>query len=78
GERLVLPGDIIIADDDGAVVLPRQLAEAVLADAREHAEWEAFARERLAAGGDLRIYYPLTEAARTEYEAWRQGRRQEG
>lgn len=78
GERLVLPGDIIIADDDGAVVVPRQLAEAVLADAREHAEWEAFARERLAAGGDLRVYYPLTEAARTEYEAWRQGCRQQG
>ncbi|MCS7050555.1 MAG: ribonuclease activity regulator RraA, partial [Thermomicrobium sp.] len=71
GERFVLPGDIVIADDDGVVVLPRQLAEAVLADAREHAEWEAFARERLAAGGDLRVYYPLTEAAKAEYEAWR-------
>ena len=28
----------------------------------------------LAAGGDLRKYYPLTEEARIEYEAWRQKR----
>ncbi len=74
GDRLVFPGDIIIADDDGAVVVPRKLAEAVLADAREHAEWEEFARERLAAGGDLRKYYPLSEEAHREYDEWRQRR----
>jgi regulator of RNase E activity RraA len=74
GERLIFPGDIIIADDDGAVVVPRKLADAVLADAHEHAEWEEFARERLAAGGDLRKYYPLSEEARREYEQWREHR----
>jgi regulator of RNase E activity RraA len=74
GERLIFPGDIIIADDDGAVVVPRQLAEAVLQDAREHAEWEEFSRERLAQGGDLRKYYPLTEEAQAEYTEWRRAR----
>jgi regulator of RNase E activity RraA len=72
GDTLVMPGDIIVADDDGAVVVPAKLAPELVRRASEHAEWEDFARLRLAAGGDLRKYYPLTEAARAEYEAWRQ------
>ncbi len=74
GDRLVMPGDIIIADDDGAVVIPAALAPKVLAEATAHAEWEEFSREMLAAGGDLRKYYPLSEEARLEYEAWRRKR----
>ena len=74
GDALVLPGDIIVADDDGAVVVPAAKAAAVLADAGEHAEWEDFSRLRLAQGGDLRTYYPLSDAGRREYEAWRRAR----
>ncbi len=68
---LVMPGDIIIADDDGVVVVPITLAPALLETASEHAEWEDFSRMRLAQGGDLRKYYPLSEEARGEYETWR-------
>jgi regulator of RNase E activity RraA len=68
---LVMPGDIIVADDDGAVVVPIKLAPQLLRVASEHAEWEEFSRMRLAEGGDLRKYYPLSEEARAEYEAWR-------
>ena len=68
---LVLPGDIIVADDDGVVVVPISLAQELLHNASEHAEWEDFARLRLAEGGDLRKYYPLREDAQAEYEAWR-------
>ena len=71
GGVTVLPGDLIIADDDGAVVVPVQLAAELAEHAAEHVEWEEFSRERLAAGGDLRKYYPLTDAARPEYEEWR-------
>ena len=70
---LVMPGDIIIADDDGVVVVPITLASELLAKASEHADWEEFSRMRLAQGGDLRKYYPLSEEARPEYEAWRNG-----
>ncbi len=70
-DTLVMPGDIIVADDDGAVVVPAQLAPELLRKAGDHAEWEEFSRLRLAAGGDLRKYYPLSDEARGEYEAWR-------
>lgn len=71
GGVLVMPGDVIIADDDGAVVVPIQLAPDVAKKASEHVEWEEFSRLRLSEGGDLRKYYPLTDAARAEYEAWK-------
>ncbi|HTU53084.1 MAG TPA: ribonuclease activity regulator RraA [Acetobacteraceae bacterium] len=68
---LVMPGDIIVADDDGAVVVPSSLAAQVIERAGSHHEWEDFSRLRLSEGGDLRRYYPLSDAARPEYEAWR-------
>ncbi|MBO0660973.1 ribonuclease activity regulator RraA [Jiella sp. MQZ9-1] len=71
GGTLVMPGDIIVADDDGAVVVPVSLAEATLERASQHAEWEDFSRLRLSEGGDLRKYYPLSQEVRPEYEAWR-------
>lgn len=72
GGVTVMPGDIVIADDDGAVVVPIQLAPQVAQKATEHVEWEEFSRLRLSQGGDLRTYYPLSDAARPEYEAWRE------
>ena len=74
GGTVVMPGDIVVADDDGAVVVPIKLAPRLLEIASRHAEWEEFSRMRLAEGGDLRRYYPLSEAARPEYEAWRASR----
>lgn len=75
GGALVMPGDLIVADADGAVVVPQGLAEQVIEQSQRHEEWEAFSRERLAAGGVLSRYYPLDESARAEYEQWRRGAR---
>ncbi len=71
GGVLVMPGDIIVADDDGAVVVPIGLAEEVAEHALEKAEWEGFSRMKLQQGGELRDYYPLSEKSRREYEHWR-------
>ncbi|MBM4419169.1 MAG: ribonuclease activity regulator RraA [Chloroflexi bacterium] len=71
GGVTVVPGDIIVADDDGAVVVPIALAPQLAKKAGEHSEWEEFSRLKLLEGGDLRRYYPLSDEARGEYEAWR-------
>jgi hypothetical protein len=47
------------------------MAAKLIEGASKHAEWEEFARYRLSQGGDLRKYYPLTEAVQDEYIAWR-------
>ena len=67
---LVMPGDIIVADDDGAVVVPVKMAPALLEKVSTHHDWEEFSRLRLSEGGDLKRYYPLSDAARPEYEEW--------
>ena len=71
GGVTVMPGDIVVADDDGAVCVPVALAERVIEQASIHHEWEAFSREMLMQGAPLQRYYPLHADARGEYEAWR-------
>jgi regulator of RNase E activity RraA len=51
---LVTPGDLILADDDGALVVPRALAEPVLLRAEELTATEARIRAELAGGMTLR------------------------
>jgi regulator of RNase E activity RraA len=68
---LILPGDVIIADDDGAVVVPQQMIPLVLEHTLEHEEWEVFSRIKLAEGGALNKYYPLNEEGWAEYEEWK-------
>jgi regulator of RNase E activity RraA len=71
GGVTVMPGDIVVADDDGAVVVPIDLAPQLAKKASEHVEWEEFSRMKLSQGGDLRKYYPLSDAGRAEYEVWK-------
>jgi regulator of RNase E activity RraA len=71
GDTLVMPGDIIVADDDGATVVPVSLAPELVEKAQTHAEWEVFSRMKLSQGGHLRKYYPLSEEGRAEYELWK-------
>ena len=59
GGVTVIPGDIIVADDDGVVVLPVSLAEEVIEEAQKHHEWEEFSRMKLMEGAPLQRYYPL-------------------
>lgn len=78
GDVLVMPGDIIVADDDGAVAVPVAAAEELLEKGSVWQEWDDFTREQLLNGGDLRRYYPLCDDARPEYEAWKSTRQQSG
>lgn len=71
GGVTVMPGDIIVADDDGAIVVPVSMAEQVIEDGRKHADWEEFSRMKLMQGEPLQRYYPLHPDAQEEYEAWR-------
>lgn len=49
GQRVV-PGDVVVADDDGVVIVPRAEAEAVIEAGRERDEKEAANRKRFEAG----------------------------
>lgn len=70
GGVTVMPGDIIVADDDGAVCVPVDLAEDMVEKAHKDHGWEEFSKEKLLAGESLQRYYPLHPDAFPEYEAW--------
>ena len=68
--RIVRPGDVIVADDDGVVVVPRLRAAEALAAAQAREEKEARSRARYSAGEialDVNNMRPLIERAGTRY-----------
>lgn len=70
GGQLVSPGDVIVADRDGVVVVPRLRAAQVLAASKERDEKEARSRARYAAGEialDVNGMRPLLERAGIRY-----------
>jgi len=68
---LVMPGDVIVGDAEGVIVLPRALAEEIAHAALEVEDREAFALERVKAGESFRGLYPLSDERRPEYETWK-------
>jgi regulator of RNase E activity RraA len=70
GGALVMPGDVIVGDSDGVVVVPAALAEDVALDVAAQESREAWALERVKAGDSIRGVYPIDDAHRPQYEAW--------
>jgi 5-oxopent-3-ene-1,2,5-tricarboxylate decarboxylase / 2-hydroxyhepta-2,4-diene-1,7-dioate isomerase len=70
GGTLVEPGDVLVGDRDGVIVIPRGLAGEVAADAARQEHEERFILERVRAGDGLRGLYPMDARRRAEYEAW--------
>jgi len=73
GGTTVQPGDIIVADADGILVIPPALAVELAEDALAQEHEEAFIAEMVAEGHGVEGLYPLNAAWRTRYEDWRAG-----
>ena len=71
GGVAVYPGDIICADDEGVVVLPRRLADEVARDGYEQERREVFLLEEVDKGASIVGVYPPDQATLQRYEAWR-------
>jgi 2-keto-4-pentenoate hydratase/2-oxohepta-3-ene-1,7-dioic acid hydratase in catechol pathway/regulator of RNase E activity RraA len=66
----IQPGDIVVGDADGVVVLPPPIAAEVLADARDQERQEQFIAAQVAAGEPIDGLFPLTDRWHPAYEAW--------
>jgi regulator of RNase E activity RraA len=71
---LVMPGDVLVGDSDGVVVIPSAHAEAVAHASFEQEELEAFLTEKVAGGASIRGVYPPDDDVLREYEARSQAR----
>ena len=74
GGVAVYPGDILVGDLDGVVVIPRHLADEVAQDAAEQEIHEEFIYSEVAGGKPLRGTYPPDDAAKARYAEWRKKR----
>jgi 2-keto-4-pentenoate hydratase/2-oxohepta-3-ene-1,7-dioic acid hydratase in catechol pathway/regulator of RNase E activity RraA len=70
GGTTVRPGDVLVGDADGVVVLPPELAADIAADAAEQERQERFVAERVAAGEPIGGLYPMGPAWHEKYEQW--------
>jgi len=66
----VVPGDVVVGDGEGVVVIPAALVEEVVRDALEQEEKEDFALERVAAGESTIGLFPLSKERMPDFEAW--------
>lgn len=67
----VFPGDILVGDEEGVVVIPRHLAAQVAQPAAEQEELEKFILSRVRAGASLPGTYPPDDATLTAFRAAR-------
>ncbi len=70
GGAAVQPGDIIVGDSDGVLVIPPALIEELVADAIEQERQEVFIAEQVAGGEGVDGLYPMNVAWKSRYEAW--------
>jgi regulator of RNase E activity RraA len=71
GGVAVYPGDVIVGDAEGVVVVPQHIADEVAEEAYRQTMYEDWVNERLLAGDALPGLYPLTDdRLRGEYQAW--------
>ncbi len=76
GDAPVFPGDVIVGDGEGVVVIPAHLADEVAAEAVEMTAFEDFVQEKVMEGRSiLGLYPPTDEQSRTDFAAWRKARR---
>jgi regulator of RNase E activity RraA len=73
GGVAVFPDDVIVADGDGAVVIPAALVDAVTDAAAEQERLEAWIMTEVERGVPLPGLYPPNAEARARYEAERKG-----
>jgi regulator of RNase E activity RraA len=70
GGVAVYPNDVVVADDDGAVLIPAALLDEVVAAALEQERLEGWIMGQVEAGQALPGLYPPNERNRAAYEDW--------
>jgi regulator of RNase E activity RraA len=70
----VYPGDVMVGDAEGVVVIPAKIAEEVAAEAAKQTEFEDWVEAKVKEGRSIFGLYPPDEKTRAEFEAWKNRR----
>jgi regulator of RNase E activity RraA len=73
GDAAVFPGDILVGDGDGVMVIPQHLADEIATECTGMESFEDFVLEQVLGGAAvIGLYPPTTEKAQSDYAAWRE------
>ena len=71
GGVAVFPDDVVVVDEDGAVLIPAAFLDQVLAEAPEQEQMEAWIMTEVDRGVPLPVLYPMNEETKARYAAWK-------
>ena len=72
GDVAVWPGDIVVGDAEGVIVIPAGIVDSVADEAVQMTAFEDFVTEKVLEGRSiLGLYPPTDEQSRVEFESWR-------
>jgi regulator of RNase E activity RraA len=71
GDAPVFPGDIVVGDAEGVVIIPAHMANEVAAEAFEMTAYEDFVIEKVRAGSGIFGLYPANAQSKSEFALWR-------
>jgi len=75
GEVAVFPGDILVGDDDGVIVIPFDIIEEVTEECQQMTVFEDFVLEKVNQGQSIKGLYPLTDTSiKVMFEKWKKGK----
>ena len=75
GDAPVFPGDVIVGDGDGVIIIPARLADELAAEAVEMTAFEDFVAEQVLGGRSILGLYPATEEkTRVDFANWRKAK----
>ena len=74
GNATVLPGDVIVADDDGAIVIPRDLTEEVVDAALAKEIEDGWVAEQVGAGNPIEGLFPPKGEWKAKFDEWKASR----
>ena len=72
GDAPVFPGDVVVGDMDGVIIIPAGIADEIASEAVEMTAYEDFVLERVQGGQKTLGLYPPTDESNLEaFAAWR-------
>ncbi len=75
GDAPVFPGDVVVGDNDGVLILPAHLADELADEATEMTAYEDFVTEEVRKGRSiLGLYPPTDERSLSDFAAWRKAK----
>jgi len=75
GDVAVWPGDVVVGDADGVIIVPAAIADEIAAEAVEMTAFEDFVTERVQSGQSILGLYPPTDESNLKaFEAWRKAK----